>query len=255
MNYIPVSVGNQTDKNAGPQNTNGNAGTQDNVNSRKEVFDQHYIVLPLWSSISSTFKSSDEKATDDKPTDDTGSKTVEEPVNKEDQAYRDELDRLTSQERRLVMQRMPLDMIQSVGAKADFNNMESSTIVSPIPTYRVYLDHPKDQILRDSKSAVQTRGMAKKSFEAHALVIYIHKQRKTNHKDYANCLFACFLSQMEPKKVYVGDIIFGSIKKSLCDEFEALMHKIFQMSSMEELTFFLGLQVKQSEEGIFISQD
>nr|GEW81799.1 putative ribonuclease H-like domain-containing protein [Tanacetum cinerariifolium] len=56
-------------------------------------------------------------------------------------------------------------------------------------------------------------------------------------------------------QVYVDDIIFGSTKKSLCDEFEALMHKRFHMSSMEELTFFLGLQVKQSEEGIFISQD
>nr|GFD00336.1 hypothetical protein [Tanacetum cinerariifolium] len=69
-------------------------GTQDNVDTRKEVSDQHYIVLLLWSSISSTFKSLDDKAADDKPKDDTGSKTVEEPVNKEDQAYSDELDRL-----------------------------------------------------------------------------------------------------------------------------------------------------------------
>nr|GEW03897.1 retrotransposon protein, putative, unclassified [Tanacetum cinerariifolium] len=56
-------------------------------------------------------------------------------------------------------------------------------------------------------------------------------------------------------QVYVDDIIFGSTKKSLCDEFEALMQKRFQMSSIEELTFFLRLQVKQSEERIFISQD
>jgi hypothetical protein len=38
-------------------------------------------------------------------------------------------------------------------------------------------------------------------------------------------------------------------------EFEKLMHNKFEMSSMGELTFFLGLQVKQSNEGIFISQD
>ncbi|GJS66653.1 putative ribonuclease H-like domain-containing protein [Tanacetum coccineum] len=55
--------------------------------------------------------------------------------------------------------------------------------------------------------------------------------------------------------VYVDDIIFGSTKKSLCDEFEGLMHKRFQMSSMGELTFFLGLQVQQKKDGIFISQD
>ncbi|GJV92700.1 ribonuclease H-like domain-containing protein [Tanacetum coccineum] len=53
------------------------------------------------------------------------------------------------------------------------------------------------------------------------------------------------------KASYVDDIIFGSIKKSWCDEFEALMKSRFQMSSMGELTFFLGLQVKQKADGIF----
>ncbi|GJS62330.1 putative ribonuclease H-like domain-containing protein [Tanacetum coccineum] len=56
-------------------------------------------------------------------------------------------------------------------------------------------------------------------------------------------------------QVYVDDIIFGSTKKSMCTEFEDCMHKRFQMSSMGELTFFLGLQVKQQPDGIFISQD
>ncbi|GKF20851.1 putative ribonuclease H-like domain-containing protein, partial [Tanacetum coccineum] len=56
-------------------------------------------------------------------------------------------------------------------------------------------------------------------------------------------------------QIYVDDIIFGSTKKELCIEFEKLMHKKFQMSSMGELTFFLGLQVMQKKDGIFISQD
>ncbi|GJV48713.1 putative ribonuclease H-like domain-containing protein, partial [Tanacetum coccineum] len=56
-------------------------------------------------------------------------------------------------------------------------------------------------------------------------------------------------------QVYVDDIIFGSTKKELCIEFEKLMHEKFQMSSMGELTFFLGLQVQQKKDGIFISQD
>ncbi|GJY15399.1 putative ribonuclease H-like domain-containing protein [Tanacetum coccineum] len=51
------------------------------------------------------------------------------------------------------------------------------------------------------------------------------------------------------------DIIFGSTRKSWCDKFEALMKGRFQMSSMGELIFFLGLQVKQKTDGIFISQD
>ncbi|GKB50070.1 putative ribonuclease H-like domain-containing protein [Tanacetum coccineum] len=56
-------------------------------------------------------------------------------------------------------------------------------------------------------------------------------------------------------QVYVDDIIFGSTKRSLCTEFEQIMHKRFQMSSMGELTFFIGLQVKQKDNGIFTSQD
>ncbi|GJS41462.1 putative ribonuclease H-like domain-containing protein, partial [Tanacetum coccineum] len=56
-------------------------------------------------------------------------------------------------------------------------------------------------------------------------------------------------------QVYVDDIIFGSTRKEMCTEFEKMMHKKFQMSSMGELTFFLGLQVTQKDDGIFISQD
>nr|GEX86119.1 uncharacterized mitochondrial protein AtMg00810-like [Tanacetum cinerariifolium] len=56
-------------------------------------------------------------------------------------------------------------------------------------------------------------------------------------------------------QVYVNDIIFGSTNKDLCKAFEKLMKDKCQMSSMGELTFFLGLQVKQKLDGIFISQD
>ncbi|GJU80600.1 putative ribonuclease H-like domain-containing protein [Tanacetum coccineum] len=330
------------------------------------------------------------------------------------------------------------------GAVADFTNLESTVNVSPIPTSRIHSIHPTTQILGDPKSAVQTRSKVHKSSRAYAFVSYIQKQRRNNHKDFQHCLFACFLSQIEPKKisealedeswvdamqeellqfkiqkvwilvdlpygkkaigtkwvyrnkkdergvvvrnkarlvaqghrqeegidydevfapvarieairiflafasymgfivyqmdvksaflygkideevyvsqppgfidpkfpkkvykvvkalyglhqaprawyatlstfllksgyrrgtidktlfikkdkndimlvqVYVDDIIFGSTKRSWCDEFEALMKSRFQMSSMGELTFFLGLQVKQKEDGIFISQD
>ncbi|GJT70981.1 uncharacterized mitochondrial protein-like protein [Tanacetum coccineum] len=198
---------------------------------------------------------------------------------------------------------------EDVGAEADLNNLETTMNVSPIPTTRIHKDHPKEQIRGYPLSAPQTRRMTK-SAQEHAMVSYIKKQRRTNHKDYQNCLFACFLSQIEPKKVtqaltdpswieamqdelqqieairlflayasfmrfivyqmdvksaflngtieeevYVDDIIFGSTKKSLRTEFESLMHKKFQMSSMREPTFFLGLQVMQRDDEIFISQD
>ncbi|GJW61225.1 putative ribonuclease H-like domain-containing protein [Tanacetum coccineum] len=56
-------------------------------------------------------------------------------------------------------------------------------------------------------------------------------------------------------QVYVDDIIFGSSNLKLCREFEALMHDKFKMSAMGELSFFLGLQVLQKKDGIFLSQD
>nr|GEV71334.1 putative ribonuclease H-like domain-containing protein [Tanacetum cinerariifolium] len=56
-------------------------------------------------------------------------------------------------------------------------------------------------------------------------------------------------------QVYVDDIIFRSIKTAWCDEFDVLMKGEFQISAMGELTFFLGLQVQQRPNGMFISQD
>ncbi|GKB46181.1 ribonuclease H-like domain-containing protein, partial [Tanacetum coccineum] len=64
---------------------------------------------------------------------------------------------------------------QSVGAEADFNNMEPSTVVSSIPTTRVHSTHPKAQIIGDPKSTVQTRGMTKKNSREHAMISYIQK--------------------------------------------------------------------------------
>ncbi|KAJ9536732.1 hypothetical protein OSB04_un000117 [Centaurea solstitialis] len=55
-------------------------------------------------------------------------------------------------------------------------------------------------------------------------------------------------------QVYVDDIIFGSTSKDLCKKFETIMTQEFKMSMMGEINFFLGLQVKQFTDGIFINQ-
>ncbi|GKF18913.1 hypothetical protein Tco_0063831, partial [Tanacetum coccineum] len=87
------------------------------------------------------------------------------------------------------------------GAVADFTNLETIVNVSPIPTSRVHPSHPSTLILGDPTSVVQTRSKVNKSFEAHAFVSYVQRQRRTNHKDFHHYLFACFLSQHEPKKI------------------------------------------------------
>nr|GEU45760.1 uncharacterized mitochondrial protein AtMg00810-like [Tanacetum cinerariifolium] len=117
------------------------------------------------------------------------------------------------------------------GTVADMNNLDTTIQVSPILTTRIQKYHHLDQVIGDLQSTTQTRKMTK-NFEEH------------RHK--GDILLV---------QIYVDDIIFGLTKKKLCIAFERLMHEKFQMSSMGELTFFLGLQVKQKEDGIFISQD
>ncbi|GJU32323.1 retrovirus-related pol polyprotein from transposon TNT 1-94 [Tanacetum coccineum] len=56
-------------------------------------------------------------------------------------------------------------------------------------------------------------------------------------------------------QVYVDDIIFGLTSYKLCKQFEKLMTKKFEMSMMGELTYFLGLQIKQDDKGISIYQE
>ncbi|GKE99243.1 hypothetical protein Tco_0022594 [Tanacetum coccineum] len=60
------------------------------------------------------------------------------------------------------------------GAVTDFTNLETIMNVSPIPTSRIYSIHPSTQILRDPKSAVQTRSQVNKSSGAHVFGSYTH---------------------------------------------------------------------------------
>jgi hypothetical protein len=55
-------------------------------------------------------------------------------------------------------------------------------------------------------------------------------------------------------QIYVDDIIFGSTNQSFCDEFRKIMIDRFKMSMIGELKFFLGFQIKQLEDGTFLSQ-
>ncbi|GKC43285.1 putative ribonuclease H-like domain-containing protein [Tanacetum coccineum] len=137
---------------------------------------------------------------------------------------------------------------QDVGAKADMNNLDAFMPVSPIPTTKVHKDHPVEQIIGDLNSAPQTRRMTK-NLEEHGLFSSV--QQRTNHKDFQNCLFACFLSQVEPKKVIqalqdpswieamqdellqfklqkVWTLVdLRSSKKSLCTELDKMKNKKF----------------------------
>ncbi|GJS99773.1 hypothetical protein Tco_0820943 [Tanacetum coccineum] len=76
----------------------------------------------------------------------------------------------------------------------DFNNLLTEVAVSPIPTL-IHNIHPQSQILGDPKSSVQTRSRVKQTSGAHALVSYVQKQQRNNHKDQQHwpCLPASYL--------------------------------------------------------------
>jgi hypothetical protein len=53
-------------------------------------------------------------------------------------------------------------------------------------------------------------------------------------------------------QIYVDDIIFGGSSHNLVSRFQEIIENEFQMSMMGELTFFLGIQVKQTKEELYI---
>ncbi|GJW20179.1 retrovirus-related pol polyprotein from transposon TNT 1-94 [Tanacetum coccineum] len=92
-------------------------------------------------------------------------------------------------------------LLTMFGIITDFNNLPDEVDVSTNHTLRIHNAHPQSQILGDPNTPVQTRSSLKKITEAHALVSYIQAHQRSNHKDQQHCLFACFLSQFEPRKV------------------------------------------------------
>nr|GEW19422.1 hypothetical protein [Tanacetum cinerariifolium] len=84
---------------------------------------------------------------------------------------------------------------EDVGAEAEFSNLETNITVSHIPTTRVHKDHPVTQIIGDLSSAPQTMSMTRMVKEQGGLT-------QINNDDFHTCMFACFLSLEEPKRVF-----------------------------------------------------
>ncbi|GJT56079.1 putative ribonuclease H-like domain-containing protein [Tanacetum coccineum] len=208
MNYKPIIAGNQS---------NGNAGTQASDDAGKARLEtvpgKDYILLPLWTADPPNSQIDKEKndsvnSTNNINTASDGNNTnnvnaVSSTVN----AVGIEVN-VVGAKTSIELPNDPnmpeledivySDDYEDVGAEADMNNLDTFMPVSPIPTTRIHKDHPVEQIIGDLNSAPQTRRMTK-NLEEHGLFSSV--QQRTNHKDFQNCLFACFLSQEEPKKV------------------------------------------------------
>nr|GEU30789.1 uncharacterized mitochondrial protein AtMg00810-like [Tanacetum cinerariifolium] len=89
--------------------------------------------------------------------------------------------------------------IDTNGVEANVSNMESILSASPTPSFRIHKDHPKSQIIGPVDTPVQTRHKSKEMVE-HSFIATIHQ--KTTHDLLQYCLFLCFLSQKQPKKIF-----------------------------------------------------
>ncbi|GKB32074.1 putative ribonuclease H-like domain-containing protein [Tanacetum coccineum] len=196
MNYEPIVAGTQS---------NGFAGTKASDNAgqaRKETEPvKDYILLPLWTA-DPPFSQDPKSSHDDgsKPSSDDGKKVDKDP-RKDSECKDQEKDPNVNSTNNVNTVN---DIIfyfsrddEDDGAEADMNNLDTTIQVNPNPTTRIHKDHPLNQVIGDLQSATQTRKMSK-NLEEHGFVSTI--QQRTNHKDLQNYLFACFLSQEEPKK-------------------------------------------------------
>ncbi|GKD07838.1 hypothetical protein Tco_1187523 [Tanacetum coccineum] len=82
--------------------------------------------------------------------------------------------------------------------KVDLGNILKSYAVPTTPYTRIHINHPLTNVIGDIQSSVQIRRMKEPASEQEFLsVVYDAK----THEDLYTCLFACFLSQEEPKRV------------------------------------------------------
>ncbi|GKA73467.1 putative ribonuclease H-like domain-containing protein [Tanacetum coccineum] len=227
MNYKLVVAGNQS---------NGNAGTKacDDVGKAimETVLGNDYILLPLWTadpSLSQNSKSfldvgskplgDNEKKVTKEPRKEGGDLTIDSELNdqeEEDNANStNNVNDASTNEINVGGGKISIELLikpdmheldaivysdndKDVGAEADMNNLNVFMPVNPIPTTRIHKDHLVEQIIGDLNSAPQTRRMTK-NLEEHGLFSLF--QQRSNHEDFQNYLFACFLSQEKPKKI------------------------------------------------------
>nr|GEU97517.1 hypothetical protein [Tanacetum cinerariifolium] len=193
MNYQPVTAGNQSN----PSNTDGDAAfevKEPKLEGRKPQSEVH--VSP--SSSAQTKKHDDKTKREAKgksPINTAGPLNVVVSPTYGNSSHMDSSQYPGDHKMPELEDITYFDDEEDVGAEADFTNLETSIIVSPIPTTRVHKDHPVTQIIGDLSSATQTRSMTRVAQDQGEL-------SQINNDDFHTCMFACFLSQEEPKRVH-----------------------------------------------------
>ncbi|GKA56800.1 putative ribonuclease H-like domain-containing protein [Tanacetum coccineum] len=221
MNYVPVVAG---------TNSNDSVGTEESVgtghSSKETGSSQDYILMPLWKD-GSLFDSSSKNASNDEPqpSSDAGKKD-DEGVSQESGIDDQERPKNSTQDVNTAgpsintastnvntgslnintvsptVTTAPLEATHADffgdETELDMSNITTTYLVPSTPNTRIHKDHSLDHVIGDVQSGVQTRRMTKTSNEQ-GFISAVYEGK--THEDLHTCLFACFLSQEEPKKV------------------------------------------------------
>nr|GEW47082.1 hypothetical protein [Tanacetum cinerariifolium] len=234
---------------------NHSAGIKENINAckvgKETKSTQQYVLLSLWSTCSQDPQNTDDDAAFDVKKNENkvhvSLSSSDKPKKHDEKAKREAKGKshvnaasapvttvwpnptnntnsfnLDSPSDNAVSLNFEIDDEEDVGAEADLSNLETNIYISFIPTTIVHKNHPITQIIGDLTSAPQTRSMARMVKEQGGL-------NQINNKDFHTCMFACFISQEEPKRVH-----------------QALKDPSWIEAMQEELLQFK----KQKEEGI-----
>ncbi|GJS06008.1 ribonuclease H-like domain-containing protein [Tanacetum coccineum] len=216
MNYVPVVAG---------TNSNDFVGTKESIgaghSSKEPGSSQDYILMPLWKD-GSLFDSSPKNTSNDEPqpSSDAGKKDDDGGIDNQEGPENSSQDVNTagpsintastnintgSLNINIVSPSVTTAPLEATHAdffgdetELDMSNITNTYLVPTTPSTRIHKDHSLDHVIGNVQSGVQTRRMTRSTNEQ-GFISTVYEGK--THEDLQNCLFACFLSQVEPKKV------------------------------------------------------
>ncbi|GKD62400.1 hypothetical protein Tco_1299909 [Tanacetum coccineum] len=259
MNYVPVVAG---------INSNDFVGTEESIDaghsSKETISSQHYILMPLWKD-GSLFDSSLKNASnyEPQPSSDAGKKD-DEGVCKESGNVDQERPENSTQDVNNAGPSINIEPdVFSLGdnatleaTHADFFGDETKVDMSCITTYpvsstpntRIHKDHSLDHVIGDVQSGIQTRRMIKTTNKQGFIsIVYEGK----THEDLHTCLFACFLSQVEPKKVIQALTDLSWIEAMQDELLRFKLQKVWTLVDLPYGKRAIGIKWALQEKGVF----
>ncbi|GJS82662.1 putative reverse transcriptase, RNA-dependent DNA polymerase, partial [Tanacetum coccineum] len=213
MNYVTVVA---------RTNSNDSAGTKESIGASpfsKEIGScQDFILMPLWND-GSLFDSFSKNTSNDEPqpSNDTGKKDDDSEIDNQERPKKSAQDvntavpcintAIINDNTGSLNINIGIPTVNTTPLKdihADFfsdktevymSNISTTYPVSSTKNIRIHKDHSLAQVIGDIQSSIQTRRMINE--QGFISVVYEGK----THEDLYICLFACFLSQEEPKKI------------------------------------------------------